>query len=308
MKRAFMDFMDAYPLPEPAPLRRSAVLSPYLPYIARTPALIVAFFLIMGGTAYAAEQSLPDELLYPVKTGVIEPLIIEAPARTPLAKAQASHKLVVRRLEEAEQLVDQGRMNAKTATVIAEAVKEHTEETHAHIAEATAAGELTAALSIETSLESSLEAHGQVLETLIASSTSADHADAAPEDTAATQNLIDQVSVQANAAADVGTAVETQTVSALNDTQTTTLATATQQAAQAAIDDLRSVMPASTPDNQALVDDADALLTQADTAYASGVDLLSNDKTDDALAAFRDAIQAVQKANILLDSSKALSN
>ena len=56
MKREFVSFMQANP-----PVRakaRTGIRSPYFPHLMRIPAFAVAFLALMGGTAYAAEQSL----------------------------------------------------------------------------------------------------------------------------------------------------------------------------------------------------------------------------------------------------------
>lgn len=67
--------------------------------------LIVIIIIGYGSSAtLAAEGSLPGDVLYPVKTRVVEPLTRLVAARTPAAKAKFETRLLEKRLEEAETL------------------------------------------------------------------------------------------------------------------------------------------------------------------------------------------------------------
>lgn len=70
----------------------------------------VMITIILGGSAvYASEQSLPGELLYAVKTKVVEPIKM-AMATTPEEKAKVETELADRRLGEAEKLDKMGKL------------------------------------------------------------------------------------------------------------------------------------------------------------------------------------------------------
>jgi len=72
----------------------------------------LAIVLIIGsswGVARAAEQALPGEVLYPVKTKVNEPLVGSF-KRSDAARAEWEHERVARRLAEAETLAEEGRL------------------------------------------------------------------------------------------------------------------------------------------------------------------------------------------------------
>lgn len=84
-------------------------------------ALAMAFIVLAGGaggTAYAAEGTLPGDLLYPIKVGVTEPTVS---ALTASGKAQASWQmqLAERRITEAATLAKQGRLSTGTETALA---------------------------------------------------------------------------------------------------------------------------------------------------------------------------------------------
>jgi hypothetical protein len=70
----------------------------------------VMIAVIIGGSAvYASEGSLPGDLLYPIKTKVVEPIEI-ALAPTSEAKAEIETKFAERRLMEAETLDQVGKL------------------------------------------------------------------------------------------------------------------------------------------------------------------------------------------------------
>ncbi len=69
-----------------------------LSYTFITAALVLALFISGGTTVYASQESLPDDVLYPVKTGV-ENLRL-ALTRTPEARASLHLELAERRIEE----------------------------------------------------------------------------------------------------------------------------------------------------------------------------------------------------------------
>jgi len=87
----------------------------------RAMAFATAFLVLLvgaGGSAYAAEGSLPGDLLYPIKVGVTEPAVS---ALTPRGAAQASWQmqLAERRITEAAALAKEGRLSSNAETALA---------------------------------------------------------------------------------------------------------------------------------------------------------------------------------------------
>lgn len=74
-------------------------------------ASVMIAVLAGGPLAYASENSLPGDILYPIKTGVLEPVRI-ALARNPEKKALVETILANKRLEEAEKLEKLGRLTS----------------------------------------------------------------------------------------------------------------------------------------------------------------------------------------------------
>lgn len=128
-------------------------------------AIALILTLICGGTAYAAESSLPGDTLYPVKVSVNENV------RTALAlssedKAGWEARLTERRLEEAAKLAARGELKGDIEVRLAQKFEDHAEKVKARIAELEAEGETDAAAALSSRLETSLQVHEQILANL----------------------------------------------------------------------------------------------------------------------------------------------
>jgi len=78
----------------------------------RTSFAALGVFAVLGfGTSYAAEGALPKDLLYPVKVSINEK-VRGFVAVSPRAQAAWASRKVERRLEEAEELASQGKLDA----------------------------------------------------------------------------------------------------------------------------------------------------------------------------------------------------
>lgn len=101
--------------------------SPYVWFFA--PRMLVtsalAFILVVTtGTTYAAGDALPGGVLYPVKTGVLEPLAV-ALAPGAAAKAEANATIATRRVQEAQTLAAKGALTPETARTISDSYQVH---------------------------------------------------------------------------------------------------------------------------------------------------------------------------------------
>lgn len=72
-------------------------------------ASMIIAVLAGGSLAYASENSLPGDLLYPIKTKIVEPIKL-AIATTPEAKAKVETEIADNRLQEAETLDKTGKL------------------------------------------------------------------------------------------------------------------------------------------------------------------------------------------------------
>lgn len=79
---------------------------------------VIVVVLASGGIAYAAEGTLPGDILYPVKVSVVEP-IQTALAFSPTAQAQVHIALAERRVDEASTLANEGKLSSTTEVALA---------------------------------------------------------------------------------------------------------------------------------------------------------------------------------------------
>lgn len=151
---------ESTPVKSPIKITPSPLLM-FMPRLMAPLAFVLILAVVGGSTAYAAEGALPGDLLYPVKIGVNERVVV-ALATSLEAKAETHTRLAERRMEEAEALT--------VRDVLTEDIKENIErrfERHAQAVEEVAAlveeADVIAAAQISARLESSIEAHSQVL-------------------------------------------------------------------------------------------------------------------------------------------------
>src|SRR6185503_5412697 len=88
---------------------------------------VMALIILMGETAYAAQGSLPGDLLYPVKIHVTEPVQL-ALAATSEQKAQVNADIASQRVVEAQTLAAQGKLTATTTQELQDNFNEHATE------------------------------------------------------------------------------------------------------------------------------------------------------------------------------------
>lgn len=125
-------------------------------------AVLVAFG---GGTAAAAENTLPGDWLYSMKVKVNEE-VRSALSLTSEAKVAWDARRAERRLEEVEKLSEQGKLTTSTAQMLANKFKKFSEKTEARLQKLQDNGKLSAEQvdRLKENFEVALEAHNTVLE------------------------------------------------------------------------------------------------------------------------------------------------
>lgn len=293
MKRVFVAFMDANPVPEP---KRSFVQSPFFLPVLRIPSLVAAAFLVVGGTTIAAEQSLPDDFLYPLKTEFIEPVFIESPALTAESKAKAGQTLVNRRLAEAEKMIDTKRVNATSVAKLAVSLSEHSDAVHTYVRQAREEGRSAEALAVGTTLENVLEAHGEILEIL------------ANDDTllsAEEEDLIEAIADSADEIEETSEDIEEQ-ITLIVSPDTDEYAADAEHQLEEALEDARKEIAADESSDAELVREARALLRDSESAQAMAASYLLEGRRGAAIPHLREALQNVEQAAIMLESHEDL--
>jgi len=127
------------------------------------PAFIVALILLVsGGTAIAAEGTLPGDMLYPVKVSINEE-VRSAFSLTAQSQADWAINRTERRLKEASELALRGKLDAETQSTIDEHLTVHIDTVHKNTARLELEKEDDAAVDAEEKLHAVLDAHGRVL-------------------------------------------------------------------------------------------------------------------------------------------------
>ncbi len=133
-------------------------------------AAILVAALLGGGTSFAAQGTLPGDLLYPVKVGFNE-RITEAVQFTPQGKAAVESQIAATRLDEAAQLASQNKLADNWKNVLEANFKLHADAAQKNIAEINSGGNSASAVSLASDFEASLRARHDVINQLQGSST-----------------------------------------------------------------------------------------------------------------------------------------
>lgn len=89
-------------------------------------AIISCLVIFLGsGVVFASEGSLPDNILYPLKVNIVEP-IRAALITSPVDKAQYESSLATKRLSEAETLAKQGKLDVSKENKLNKLLSKHT--------------------------------------------------------------------------------------------------------------------------------------------------------------------------------------
>ncbi len=131
-------------------------------------AVVVAALLLViftgGGTAFAAQGALPGTALYPVKIYVNEN-VQGALAISPQAKVSYNTAIAQTRLQEAQTLASQGKLDATTSAQIESNLDEHIAQAQS-ITAALSEQDPAAGVEASVNLDSSLAAQGSILASL----------------------------------------------------------------------------------------------------------------------------------------------
>ena len=132
-----------------------------LRFVSGVMAALVIFFSVGGAVAYAAEDSLPGDTLYPLKVYITEPLR-EHLSLTPHARAAWRAERIMRRLHEVEELVVRS-PNQEGVSFFEERVTRHMEKMEERLAAVSSEDDADA---IRAQLEVAVKHHESVLSRL----------------------------------------------------------------------------------------------------------------------------------------------
>ncbi|MFA5954088.1 MAG: DUF5667 domain-containing protein [Patescibacteria group bacterium] len=264
-------------------------------------AVFLILVLISASTATAAEQSLPGDILYPVKINVTEP------ARGLLAlstEAQAEWQslLLERRMNEATELSEQGRLDKNNSVIVSRQITEQVTKTEDASKKLQREDQQTTAVTIQSSAAASLAAQAQVFARINSDNTPDENQDDTSRD-ALILTMRKQAEHVAAAAAKTAAKIEKRTDSdALKRT-----ATRQQKSSEDAIDAAKSLLTKRQDelDAQAVLD-AQTTLDAAINAGLEGKQLFATNEYGKAYVKFQMAESFSKQASVLMRTSKRL--
>lgn len=157
-KEAILQKILTAPRETPAPIKSPWNRSFF--YLALIPCLVL--MLAGGGLVWAAEQSLPGDLLYPLKTGVFEP-VAGTFKFSPESKMKHQGTLAIKRFAETEELIRQGRLDDAKEEQIGILLYAHTDKFNENRGQAEKS---TKTESIVRDLGDQVDEHKKILETI----------------------------------------------------------------------------------------------------------------------------------------------
>lgn len=125
-------------------------------------ALLFIFILTSGGVS-AAENSVPGDALYGIKIHFNEP-VASVLALSDTSKAEVEVDQAEERLIEIEKLSIKGQTDPKVINDLTMKFQDHSNNAHTLIAKAASSGDIESAADASSDLETTMEAHSQILD------------------------------------------------------------------------------------------------------------------------------------------------
>jgi hypothetical protein len=223
-------------------------------------AIIFALVIASAGTSYAADQSLPGETLYPIKINVNEALqsfvTFGTGAKVALALDRAKE-----RLEEAEELSVQGKLNPETQAIILSNFTSQTDEIKAQAAVLVSTDNQSAANTVSNELQATVQAHAQILKAVATQS---------PNQVAIVNSFVKQVETQ------VGASSSTIAILSASSSVNTIMSSLNKMAeASTTITNTKNyIAEANLPDEVAVK--VNLSIGRADQLFAEGSDIIAS--------------------------------
>jgi len=259
-------------------------------------ALIIT--LVLGGSvSFAAESTRPGDILYPIKVGVNEE-VGDWLAISNQAQAKWDARRAERRLEEAEKLAVEGRLDAAVRAEIESRFASHAQAFQERAEKIEAKQNSGAALEINSDFEASLRAHERVLAQLASEETN---------NRGEAGLLLAEVRSRLNATAEARTNVEARVIAAEANAESKAAAEGKFKAAENKINEVRGFI---TQVKSAVSADA---YVQAQAKLKVATDVVLRGKAEieaqtygKALASFQEAIRIAQEAKLLVATEQRI--
>lgn len=252
--------------------------------------IALAVVLSGGGVAFAAEQALPGDALYPVKVGVNEE-VRAVLAMSDEAKAEWEAERATRRLDEAARLSARGELDQEALAAVESGFRTHADKVRTRIAAFEQRGEAAAAAKVSSAFEGSLRAHERILARL-----------AEDDRDAEAGSLAAAVEDETDAAAETRSRSEGH----VKDGDREGVRTAAEGRLGAAMQKIEQVRGLIAKWQERLGEgataEAVARLTAAESEVGSGQELLGDGEYAEAFARFQSAHRIAQESVVLLNA------
>lgn len=290
MRRTLHAYMEMKPLRTPMPAARTSALGWFLAPRPVAAILALSLFVSSAGISYAARDSLPGDILYPIKTHVNEPAQ-GALALSASAKAEWAIGVAGERIKEAAILAAENRLGTTTQKNLQANFREHAQLAVRRIGEESGSGpesRVQAAISFEARLSEYRSVLTQI---------------------AAAKNInVESITASVNAERERVTAVREEAESRITSESDRSKAVADMQiAARSALDAAtklaRDVSRSLSSSSSQLVY---VQLDNASTTISAGEDFMTRHADSDATDAFQNALAATERLGIFLQTSSAI--
>lgn len=276
--------------------------------------IVIALVVVLGGSglSVAAEGALPGEPLYAVKIHVNEN--IRSTFNTSIeSKANWEVKRTERRLEEAEVLAAQGKLDSKTSAEISENFAKQAERASETIRVLETKGRINTAAQVSSEMETSLSAHTKILGTITAKKDTTkaqdtDETNTAEMKTKASKDpedrFLEGVKIKARQAAETRTKMERK-VSSGSEAELKVSAGKRKKAVEAKISEVTKFIALwESRLGAEAVAGAEAELKTASNVVAEGQAKFEVGAYAEAFALFQKAHRIAQNAKLLLEAKK----
>lgn len=184
--------VSAHTVPASTFLRRSTFFDFLIERKTMALALLVGLIALGGnGIASASQNALPGDFLYPWKTGIDEK-IVSSLAGSPLARAQVETIQAATRLTEIEKLATEDKLTPALTAEASSNFNAHADNALSNIRALTLRGDTVDATEASNDLESTLNAHRDIIAELAASNRAAGQATFATGAAAQISNSLDE--------------------------------------------------------------------------------------------------------------------
>ncbi len=144
--------------PVPSPIFVSPLFKHVFAY-----SLLGAVLITTGATSFAAEDALPGDILYGIKTSLNEN-IIQAIALSDTAKARAEINLIDRRMEELSKMAIEDTETPEKIDIVLEKITAHKIDFDEHLVEVAKEEPSERTIEMKAELEAVIETHLEILE------------------------------------------------------------------------------------------------------------------------------------------------